>query len=105
MSKSIQFLDKTFWITESKDNPKHVASLQLLEMPDNAPEGYLDKLVEKLRSHNKAVAPFNYRVKSIGPWPIKFVPVEELDMDYHVQVVEIEDVSDKEELHKLIARL
>lgn len=105
MSKSIQFLDKTFWITESKDNPKHVASLQLLEMPDNAPGGYLDKLVEKLRSYNKAVAPFNYRVKSIGPWPIKFVPVEELDMDYHVQVVEIEDVSDKEELHKLIARL
>lgn len=105
MSTSIPFLDKTFWITESEDNPKHVASLQLLEMPDDAPDDYIDQLVVKLRSCNKAVAPFNYRVKSIGPYPIKFTPVDELDMEYHVKVIEVDDVSDKFLLHQLIARL
>lgn len=105
MSTSIPFLDKTFWITESQDNPKHVASLQLLEMPEDAADDYLDKLVEKLRSYDQAVVPFNYRVKSIGPYPFKFTPVDKMDMEYHVQVVEMDDVSNKEELHKLVARL
>lgn len=105
MSTSIPFLDKTFWITESQDNPKHVASLQLLEMPEDAADDYLDKLVEKLRSYDEAVVPFNYRVKSIGPYPFKFAPVDKMDMEYHVQVAEIDDVSDKEALHKLVARL
>lgn len=105
MSTSIPFLDKTFWITESEDNPKHVASLQLLAMPDDAGADYIDQLVKKLRSYNTAAAPLNYRVKSLGPWPVKFAPVDELDMDYHVQVKEIDDVSDRQELHKMIARL
>ena len=105
MSTNIPFLDKTFWITESQDNPKHVASLQLLEMPENAADDYLDKVVDRLRSFSQAVTPFNYRVKSIGPYPIKFAPVDKLDMEYHVQVVEIEDVADKVALHNLVARL
>lgn len=106
MSTSIPFLDKTFWITESQDNPKHVASLQLLEMPEDAPDDYLDKLVEKLRSYDKPVSPFNYRVKTfLGFFPLKFTELERLDMNYHVQVIEVEDVADREALHKLIARL
>lgn len=36
MSKTLSFLDKSFWITESDDNPKHVGCLQLLEMPEGA---------------------------------------------------------------------
>ncbi len=106
MSTSIPFLDKTFWITESKDNPKHVASLQLLEMPEGAPDDYLEQLVSTLRSYDKPVTPFNYRVKTLfGFFPSKFAAVDKLDMEYHVQLVEVEDVSDRQELHKLIARL
>lgn len=102
---SIPFLDKTFWITDTQDNPKHVASLQLLEMPEDAPDDYLDILVAKLRSYNKGVAPFNRRVSAIGFFPTKYIEVDELDMQYHVQVEEVDDVSDREELHKLVARL
>jgi len=105
MSTSIPFLDKTFWITESQDNPKHVASLQLMEMPENAPDDYMEQFIARLREYDTAVAPFNYRVKSIGPYPIKFTPVDKLDMDYHVQVCEVDTVEDRQTLHKLVARL
>lgn len=105
MKKAIPFLDKTFWLTESKDNSKHVASLQLLEMPADAPDDYLDNFIAELKRFNKGVPPFNMKVRSILGFPLHLYSVDELDMDYHVQVVEVEDVSDREELNKLIARL
>ena len=80
MSKKLTFLDKTFWITESEANPKHVASLQLLKMPANATKDYVDQLVSEMRSFDQATAPFNCRVSTFMGYPIKFVPVEQLDM-------------------------
>ncbi len=105
MRQSIRFLDKTFWITESDDNPKHVASLQLLEMPEYAGIDYLDNLIVELRKFSKAVSPFNMVVKSFLGFPLWLQSVDELDMQYHVQVVDIEDVSDQNALHELVARL
>ena len=105
MSKKLTFLDKTFWITESEDNPKHVASLQLLKMPAEATPDYVDELAAELRASNQACSPFNCRVSTFLGYPIKFVPVEQLDMQYHVQLHTIEDLSDKTALHKFVASL
>ncbi|MCY7296837.1 wax ester/triacylglycerol synthase domain-containing protein [Alteromonas sp. a30] len=105
MKRSIRFLDKTFWITESKDNPKHVASLQLLQKPDDAGESYIDELVTRLRTFSDAVPPFNMIVKTFLGFPLWLRCVDKLDMNYHVQVREMEDVSDSEKLNELVARL
>ncbi len=105
MSKKLTFLDKTFWITESEDNPKHVATLQLLKMPDNASSDYVDKLLAELRASKQASAPFNCRVSTLMGYPLKFVAVEQLDMHYHVQLHTISDLNDKTALHKFVASL
>ncbi|MFT6284423.1 MAG: WS/DGAT/MGAT family acyltransferase [Arenicella sp.] len=105
MSKKLTFLDKTFWITESEDNPKHVATLQLLKMPANATSDYVDNLLAELRASEQATAPFNCKVSTLMGYPIKFVPVEQLDMQYHVQLHNIEDLNDKPALHKFVASL
>ncbi|WP_232358591.1 wax ester/triacylglycerol synthase domain-containing protein [Paraneptunicella aestuarii] len=105
MRKSISFLDMTFWITESKDNPKHVASLQLLEMPSDAGADYIDNLVVELRKFSQAVVPFNMVVRTFLGLPLWLKSVDKLDMNYHVQVMDIDDVSDNLELHKVVARL
>lgn len=106
MKKSISFLDKTFWITESKDNPKHVASLQILQMPDGAGPDYIENLVLELRKFSTATSPFNMVVKTIlGFFPLWLKSVDKLDMEYHVQEEYVEDVSDRLKLHKLVARL
>lgn len=105
MSKKLTFLDKTFWITESEDNPKHVATLQLLKMPADASMDYVNELVAELRANDHACAPFNCRVSTFLGYPIKFVPVKQLDMQYHVQLHTIEDLNNRPELHKFVARL
>lgn len=105
MSKKITFLDKSFWLTESEDNPKHVASLQLLEKPDNASEDYVEKLFAEVSAFNKGVSPFNGKVKSFLGFPLQLEAVDELDMSYHAQLHEVEDVQDKLAMHKFIASL
>jgi len=105
LSKKLTFLDKTFWITESQDNPKHVASLQLLKIPSDAAQDYVDKLFAQMGSFDQATAPFNCRVSTLMGYPIKFVPVEQLDMQYHVQLHTIDDLNDKPSLHKFVASL
>jgi WS/DGAT/MGAT family acyltransferase len=105
VSKKITFLDKTFWITESEANPKHVAGLQILEMPENAPEDYVEQLFTELQSFNKAVSPFNCRVSRFLGYPIKLSPVDLLNMDYHVQMHVLDNINNKPELHKFVAKL
>lgn len=105
MTRKITLLDKTFWITESKDNTKHVASLQILEMPENATPDYLQNLLAEARKFDQAVEPLNCKVKSIWRWPTKLVPVEKLDMDYHVRAHQIDDVTDRKALHNKVAEL
>jgi WS/DGAT/MGAT family acyltransferase len=105
VTKKITFLDKTFWITESEDNPKHVAALQLLYMPDGAPSDYIESLFAEMRTFTQASSPFNCRVRSFLGFPISLVPLDILDMDYHVQMHVIEDILDMPELHKFIATL
>lgn len=105
MSKKISFLDRTFWITESKDNPKHVAALQILQMPDDASDDYVEQFYQRLLQFESALNPFNCRVQSLWRWPIALKEIDKLDLDYHVQLHELDDLQDKEDLHSFVADL
>jgi diacylglycerol O-acyltransferase len=105
VTKKISFLDKMFWITESQANPKHVAALQLLEIPKNAPHDYVDQLFAELKSFTNAVSPFDCRVSSFLGFPIKLTPIEQINIDYHVQIHELDDTNNKPDLHKFVAKL
>lgn len=98
-------MDKMFWLTESEANPKHVAGLQILEIPQGAPANYIDTLFDELQRFDKAATPFNCRVRSILAYPIKLTPLKNLDMEYHLKLHEIEDISNKPDLHKFVATL
>lgn len=105
LSKKLTFIDKTFWITETEANPKHVAMLQLLKMPIGATDDYVDVLLQEMRGFDQATAPFNCRVSTVMGYPVKFVPVEQIDMQYHVQLHKIDDLNDKSNLNKFVASL
>ena len=94
-----------FWLTESEANPKHVAGLQILDIPEGAPADYVNTLFIELQGFDTAATPFNCRVSSLLAYPIKFTPVAKLDMDYHLQIHEIEDIGNKPKLHKFVAKL
>jgi WS/DGAT/MGAT family acyltransferase len=105
VSKKITFLDKSFWITESEANPKHVAGLQLLELPEDAADDYVAKLFAEMKGFDKCVYPFNSKVECVLNYPVRLKAVEQINMDYHVQMHELDDINDKPELHKFIASL
>ncbi len=106
MAKNLSFLDKSFWITESDENPKHVACLQLLAIPKGkVGSDYVPALFQEIRSFTRATSPFNCAVKTVLGYPTGFVPVKKLNMDYHVQIHRVSDVKDREALDEFVARL
>jgi len=106
MARTLSFLDKSFWITESDANPKHVASLQVLEMPEGANgEVYVPALYNEIKGFARGTSPFNCRVKTVLGYPTGLSPVKKLSMDYHVQLHHIEDVTNSEALDGFIANL
>ncbi len=106
MAKNLSFLDKSFWITESDENPKHVACLQLLAIPKGkVGSDYVPALFQEMRSFTRATSPFNCAVKTVLGYPTGFVPVKKLNMDYHVQIHRVSDVKDREALDEFVARL
>lgn len=106
MAKSLSFLDKSFWIVESDDNPKHVGCLQRLLLPENVEaEPYLTALFSEFRNYAKTCPPFNCRVKAILGYPVGLQPVKSLNMDYHVQIHVVDDVTDRVALDDFAATL
>lgn len=106
MSSKLSFLDKSFWITESKANPKHVACLQLMSIPEGEEaKEYVSQLHREMQGHNKARPPFNCRVKAVSVFPLGLQPVKQLNMDYHVQLHEVDDISDRVALDAYVAKM
>ena len=52
--------DLMFFLTETAQSPKHVGAVQVFELPAEAPEDYLLKLVERFRQA-PVISPFNRR--------------------------------------------
>ncbi|MCU7555957.1 WS/DGAT domain-containing protein [Alteromonas sp. ASW11-19] len=106
MSRSLSFLDKSFWLTESDANPKHVACLQLLEMPEGAdPTRYIHQLFAEMKQFSRSTPPFNCRVKTFMGYPLGLQPVKSQHMDYHLQLHKVADATDKQALDEFAARL
>jgi len=103
--KKITFLDKAFWLTETDANPKHVASLQILELPESADSNYITNFVNELRGFDQGIAPFNCVVKRFLGYPTKLHPLEQLDMQYHIQHHILKGEPERANLHELTARL
>lgn len=105
MAKGLSLLDRAFWLTETVQNPKHVAALQFLSKPEGAGENYCSELVTHLKQHDQGFRPYNQRVISFLKIALGFRTVNKLDMDYHIQYHQIDDLTDKTAVHNFIAEL
>ena len=84
MKKPIRLLDLMFYLLESHNNPKHVAALQIFQMPPEAGDDYLITLVEQLR-RLPVLEPFNFKpvIQRLG-MP-QWQSVENIEMEYHLR--------------------
>ena len=61
--------DQLFLYLEKRQQPMHVAGLQLFEFPEEAGDDYVSELAESLRQSNIVVPPFNQRlVRRLGQY-------------------------------------
>ncbi|MDH3578274.1 MAG: wax ester/triacylglycerol synthase family O-acyltransferase [Gammaproteobacteria bacterium] len=79
----VSILDYAFLAFETKASPKHVAGLQIFELPESAPDNFVADLVNKLKSV-KPEPPFNQKLKSPIVGMPQWVEATDLDFDDHV---------------------
>lgn len=100
-------VDAAFLRMETGRTPMHVGGLLVFRIPSNAPANYLRKLFEELRSKPVTLYPFNCRLKSPNTSALrpKWVPVDNIDIDYHVRHSALPYPGGERELGILVARL
>jgi WS/DGAT/MGAT family acyltransferase len=93
-----------FFVTETKDSPKHVGALLLFERPEGAPARFVKDLVAAYRRATP-VAPFD-RVADIALTHLpRWVDADRLDMKYHVQHVALPRGATHADLLALVGEL
>jgi len=107
MAQLISPLDAAFLYMESHETPMHVAALQIFNLPPNAPEDYLKKLVVYLRDDKDLSSPWNKKLKLsvlaklLPSWQID----RDVDLEYHVRHLALPKPGGERELGVLISRL
>lgn len=54
--------DNLFLMLEKRQQPTHIAGLQLFDFPEDAPDDYVTRFAEELRSFTQPVAPYDQRL-------------------------------------------
>lgn len=54
--------DNLFLMLERRQQPTHIAGLQLFDFPENAGDNYVTQFAEELRSYSQPVAPYDQRL-------------------------------------------
>ena len=57
--RRLNVLDAAWLTVDSKDTPMHVASLLIFSLPENAPDDYVQDMVDSLRNTKTFVPPWN----------------------------------------------
>lgn len=100
-------MDSHWLYAESKETPMQVGGLLTFEIPDGAPDDFVEKMVANLLSHDTVYPPWNQRLKS--RWlksPVhKWVYEDKIDIEYHVRHSKLPSPGGERELGILTSRL
>jgi WS/DGAT/MGAT family acyltransferase len=107
MTKTLNPLDASWLLVESRETPMHVGALIPFTLPDDAPPDFLRRLLADFRNARTIVAPWNQRLRAPGLKGLVPVWVEEdeIDREYHVRLSALPQPGGERELGQLIARL
>lgn len=100
----LSVIDAGFLVTESHHSPKHVASLQILQLPKGKGPAWLRKMLDELKQVPPGF-PFSHRLKDNSVMQPVLVPDERFDIDYHVRHSVLPRPGDERQLVETVARL
>jgi WS/DGAT/MGAT family acyltransferase len=106
-TRTLNLLDLSFVLMETRQTPMHVAGLQTFVPPAGAPRDFARQVFEYLKSFPVTAPPFNYRLR--GPASGSLLPyfeeLEKVDLDYHLRHSALPYPGGERELGVLISRL
>lgn len=100
----LSILDLLFFVFERQDSPKHVAGLQIFELPPGRDEDYVAELVAQLRATPVTREPFNLKLD----WPMTRWPrwkAVDVDLDRHIVHERLPAPGNMQQLEELVGRL
>ena len=107
--KRMSVLDSSWLMVESDDTPMHVGTLQILKLPEDAPETFLRDMVERMKVAGNVQPPWRYKLlsgtklgRTLAP---AWVEDDSLDLDYHVRHSALPKPGSERELGVLVSRL
>jgi len=101
---SLSTIDAGFLVTESQHNPKHVASLQILELPRGKGPAWLRRMLDDLKSVAPGF-PFNQRLRDHNIVAPALVRDDRFDIDYHVRHTALPGPGSEQQLVETVSRL
>jgi WS/DGAT/MGAT family acyltransferase len=106
-SKTLNLLDLSFVLLETRQTPMHVAGLQTFVLPADAAPDYPKRLFESLRSHPVTASPFNFVLRGLrsGRLLPTFEATAHVDLDYHLRHSALPCPGGERELGRLVSRL
>lgn len=107
MTKTLNPLDASWLMVESRETPMHVGGLLRFSLPADAPPDFLRKLMIEFRHTRKFSPPWNQRLRA--PSLKGLMPVWEdetdIDLEHHVRHSALPKPGGERELGQLIARM
>ncbi len=106
-TKSLNPLDASWLLVESRETPMHVGGLAIFQLPDDAPEDFFLDLMAEFRGTNSFAAPWNQKLRQMsikGLMPA-WESTDEVDLEHHVRHAALPQPGGERELGQLIARL
>jgi diacylglycerol O-acyltransferase len=100
----ISLIDNGFLLTEAQNSPKHVACLQVWDLPEGKGSAWLRRLLAELKEEPPGF-PFNQKLNYKIPLQPDLVTDPKVDMDYHVRHTVLPHPGDDEQLWKTVSRL
>ena len=102
--KALSPTDSAFLWMETRNQPMHVAGLNLYTPPKGAGPGFVSDLLQEWGQHLKAKPPFNQRpVLRMGLW--HWEDDQEFELDYHVRHLALPQPGRIRELLAMVSRL
>ncbi len=82
--RKLSLLDLAFFIAESEESPKHVATLMRCKKPAKSAPDYAEKLVRQLKSHEAVSEPFNLVINFLRLGGPRWEYAQGFSIDNHV---------------------
>ncbi|MEZ5442078.1 MAG: wax ester/triacylglycerol synthase family O-acyltransferase, partial [Lysobacterales bacterium] len=105
--KTLNPLDASWLLVESRDTPMHVGGLIIFQLPEDAPEDFFRDLVADFRNSLKFAPPWNQKLRSPtlkGLMPV-WETADDIDLEHHLRHSALPRPGGERELGQLIARL